>query len=323
MQFFLPIPIPALQPRISYEHKIYLFGSCFTEHIFHFLQRHKFQAMQNSHGIMFNPVSVCKALQDIVEGKMYQKKDLFYLNEYWHSWYHHSDFSSMNAEVCLEKINTTILQHQAFLKDADYLFITLGSAFAYYLVEANHYVGNNHRAPSQWFRKDLLEINEITRLLKETQEQLLKFNPKLKLVFTISPVRHIRDGVIENNRSKARLIESVHSLENVYYFPAYEIVMDVLRDYRFFDSDMVHPNYQATQFVWEKWVEHCLDSKVKEWMHEMAQLYKARHHKPRDMGSSAHKNFMLQHKQLCEKLRGIFPDLDFAEELNYFSNGEN
>lgn len=322
MQFFLPIHVPELQPRISYQDKIYLCGSCFTEHIYHFLNRHKFQAMQNSHGIMFNPVSVCTSLSDIAEGRIYTEADLFHLNEYWHSWYHHSDFSSMNKEECLEKINSSILLHHHFLKEADYVFITLGSSFVYFLKEEKHYVGNNHRAPSQWFEKHLLDTKEIIRLLQSTQEQLKRLNPKLKLVYTISPVRHIRDGVIENNRSKARLIEAVHSLTDIYYFPAYEMVMDILRDYRFYDQDMVHPNYQATLFVWEKLVEYGISEEARNWMPEMAQLYKARNHRPRDTGSMAHKNFLEQHKLLCEKLSTQFPQLDFRSDYEYFSSGE-
>jgi hypothetical protein len=323
MQFQLPIQIPNLKPAITHQKKLLLIGSCFTEHITHFLARSKFQTMQNSHGILFNPLSVCKALDDVAEKKVYTHNDLFQQNEYWHSWYHHSDFSFLNAEKSLENINKTIETQHDFLKEADYVFITLGSAFAYYHLEENIYVSNNHRAPAAWFRKDLLSIETIQYALRQTISKLKNFNPSLQFVFTISPVRHSRDGVIENNRSKARLIEAVHSLHDTYYFPAYELLIDILRDYRFYDADLVHPNYQATSYVWEQFITHCIDSSCIPLMKHAEQLYKARHHKSKDIQSMAHKQFLQDHLVLSQKLQLDYPFLNFEEEIVYFSQLHN
>ena len=319
MNFTLNIDFPKLNKPINYTNKIVLLGSCFTEHITHFLHRAKFKTMQNSHGIVFNPLSVCKAIDDVMECKDYNESDLFLLNEYWNSWYHHSDFSYRDKSKTLDRINQEIKAHHAFLKTADTLFITLGSAFAYNLIEQNIYVSNNHRAPSQWFRKELLSIETISTSLVKTLSKLKKFNPTIKVVFTISPVRHIRDGVIENNRSKARLLEAVHNLEDIYYFPSYELVIDILRDYRFYDMDMVHPNYQATAYVWEQFVSHCIDPECLPLMKQLEQIYKARHHRSKDTGSEAHRTFLQDHLELCNELKHNYPYLELEEDIDYFS----
>ncbi|HEY5969299.1 MAG TPA: GSCFA domain-containing protein, partial [Chitinophagaceae bacterium] len=268
MQFQLPIQIKLPEARITYRDKIMLIGSCFTEHIGNSLNELKFSTLQNPNGILFDPRSVCNSLISYIENKQYKKEDLFYLNEIWNSWEHHSRFSNINADDALKTINESQQLAYNFLNDSDWLIITLGSSFSYRLTSGfskvspfggdleGAGVANCHRAPSQWFNKHLLTIDEMISLLDTTYHRLKQFNAKLKLIFTISPVRHIRDGVIENNRSKARLIEAVHHMINkfpgLYYFPAYELVIDVLRDYRFYDIDMVHPNYPATEFVMEK-----------------------------------------------------------------------
>jgi hypothetical protein len=319
MNFQLDIAIPFLEPRILHQAKILLIGSCFTEHICNFLNKAKFNTVQNSHGIVFNPLSVCKALHDVIDAKIYKEEELFFLNEYWHGWYHHSYFSDMNKEVALTKMNASIQSQHHFLKEANYVFITLGSAFAYKHVENNIFVSNNHRAPAQWFEKELLEISVIKDALQEIQTRLKKFNPSLQLVFTVSPVRHIRDGVIENNRSKARLIEAVHALEQIYYFPAYELVIDILRDYRFYDIDMVHPNYQATSYVWEKFIEYCIDPSCFQIMKKMEQIYKAKNHISKNKLSEAHKKFLNEHLELCQTLKQENAYLNLEEEMEYFT----
>jgi hypothetical protein len=150
------------------------------------------------------------------------------------------------------------------------------------------------------------------------QEKMKVLNPNVKFVYTISPVRHSRDGVIENNRSKARLLETVHSLPNHYYFPSYELVIDILRDYRFYDIDLVHPNYPATAYVWEQFKTHCIEPSCFPIMKKLEQLHKAKNHKPKDIHSQAHQQFLKDHLQLCNELKSTFPYLQLAEEMNYF-----
>ncbi len=318
MNFFLPIDIPLLPGPLRYQDKIYLTGSCFTEHMSRFLSKAKFQVADNTHGILFNPLSICRSMQDVIECREYQAADLFFLDEYWHSWFHHSDFSDLDQERCLSKINDRIRSHHLFLKQAGYIMITLGSAFAYKLLSSGQYVSNNHRAPHHWFSKELLSAETIQNALQHLQKMLAEFNPACKLLFTVSPVRHSRDGVVENNRSKARLLEAIHNLKNIYYFPAYEIVIDVLRDYRFYDADLVHPNYAATQFVWEKFTAYCIDPDCLPTMKEMEEISKAFTHQPKSTESRAHQLFVSRCLDKATALQQRYPYLDLSQEIAFF-----
>jgi hypothetical protein len=322
MQFFANINIKPLEPSITYRDKILLTGSCFTEHIGNFLLENKFNALQNPNGILFDPASVASSLLSYIQNKKYTEDDLFYLNETWNSWQHHSRFSAINKQDCLNHINNSQQQAHAFLKDADWLIVTLGSAFIYKLVESLNSVANCHKAPAQHFNKHLNTIEEIVTAFDSAIHQLFHFNNKLKIIFTISPVRHLRDGVVDNNRSKARLIEAVHHLVNkfdkLYYFPAYELVIDVLRDYRFYDVDLAHPNYAATQFVLEKFSENCFDQSTRELLEEIKKIVIAKKHKPFNPKSSLHKKFLEQQAEKTRRIAAIHPYLDFKEELRYF-----
>lgn len=325
MEFFASINIKDLQPAISYSDNILLTGSCFTEHIGNFLIDVKFNVLQNPNGILFDPISVCSSLVSYIQNKQYKEEELFYLNEAWHSWQHHSRFSNPNKEECLRKINDSQLAAHSFLQKADWLIITLGSSFNYKLTETLQSVANCHKAPAQSFIKHLCTIEETVTALDQTIHQLFHFNSGLKIIFTISPVRHLRDGVVENNRSKARLIEAVHHLVNkfdrLYYFPAYELVIDVLRDYRFYDIDLAHPNYAATQFVLEKFTAHCFDESTQELMKEIKKIIIAKKHTPFNPHSQQHKKFLQTYLGKTKQLQQQFPGLDFKEELEYFSQG--
>ena len=332
MQFQLPIQIKSPEKKINYRDKILLTGSCFTEHIGNSLSELKFSVLQNPNGILFDPRSVCRSLLSYIENKKYVKEDLFLLNEVWNSWEHHSRFSDINADKCLRIINESQQQAHNFLKGADWMIITLGSSFSYRLTDEatpgglqnNHGVANCHRAPSKWFNKHLLSIDETISLLDDAYHRLKQFNPQLKIIFTISPVRHIRDGVIENNRSKARLIESVHYMVNkfpgLYYFPAYELVIDVLRDYRFYDVDMAHPNYPATEFVMEKFNETFIDEQSLQLMEEIKKIVIARKHKAFQPETNAHKAFLKTHLEKTKELQSKFSFLDLNDEINYFTS---
>jgi len=324
MEFQLPIQIDTLPQPIAYPDKIMLTGSCFTEHIGNALRDWKFDTLQNPNGILFDPASVASSIIAYMDGRPYEEKDLVYFNELWQSWQHHSQFSHMDKGSALQGMNDSLSRAHVFLKEAKWLIITLGSAFSYRLVENGMPVANCHRAPGQTFRKHLMTIEEINTALDGCLYRLFQFNPSLQVIFTVSPVRHIRDGVVENNRSKARLIESVHHLVNkfgrLYYFPAYELVIDVLRDYRFYDIDMVHPNYPATQFVLEQFTRHYIDKGSQSIIEEVKRIVTARRHKPFQPSTQAHKRFLQDHLQRAEELAQRFPFLDLRDELEYFRN---
>lgn len=325
MDFMVNIDLKKLPTPISYRDKILLIGSCFTEHIGNTLEELKFSVLQNPNGILFDPRSVCESLLSYIENKKYKENDLFQLNEVWNSWQHHSRFSNTNAQEALQIINESQQRAHDFLKQADWIIVTLGSSFSYRLQEDGNGVANCHRAPAQWFNKHLLEIKEIISMLDNCYHRLLQFNPELKIIFTVSPVRHLRDGVIENNRSKARLIEAVHHMvnkfEQLYYFPAYELVIDVLRDYRFYDVDLAHPNYMATEFVLEKFTEACIDEASQQLMREIKQIVIARKHKAFQPETNAHKKFLQSHLEKVKTLQQKHSYLNLEEERSYFSKG--
>ncbi len=324
MQLTLELNIPQLPKPIQYPAKLLLIGSCFTENMSDRLVQHKFDILSNPHGILFNPLSVAYSIESYINNKEYTKDDLFYLNELWNSWDHHTRFSHTDAEKALQLINQSQGEAASFIREADYVIITLGSAFQYYLTENHQPVANNHRAPAQWFEKRLLDINTITSALSHAIDKLLQVNSTATIIFTISPVRHIRDGVVDNNRSKARLIEAVHELCNKYaqsyYFPAYELIIDILRDYRYYDIDFVHPNYLATSFVWEQFVKACVHPDAQVLMKDLLEISTARAHRTRFPDTDAHRKFKASYAEKITTLQKKFPFLKLEEELKYFNS---
>lgn len=340
MEWMTPIQIEAPEKRIRYEEPLLLIGSCFTEHIGNALADAKFQVLQNPHGILFDPASVSKSLVSYIENRQYSRADIFPLNEVWHSWDHHSRFSRTDPDAALQAINQSQQEAHDFLRKARWIIITLGSSYSYRLsslaknagavcdnrlLHPYHHapgVANCHRAPANWFQKHLMDIEETVSVLDNCYHQLMQFNPHLQIIFTVSPVRHLRDGVVANNRSKARLIESVHHLaekfDRLHYFPAYELVIDVLRDYRFYDIDLAHPNYAATEFVLEKFAESYLDTDTRELMQEIRNLRIARRHRPQHPDTRAHHDFLQAHWEKTKTLQQRFPFLNLSDELAYF-----
>ena len=328
MKFHFEFDIKKSPRPILHQHKLLLMGSCFTENIGEKLRRHKFTVLENPNGILFNPVSVSEAIESYITHQQVTEADIFQHNETWHSWKHHSRYSGVTAFECLQKINESNSAAHHYLKETDQLLITLGSAWLYTLTDkaANTKTGsvaaNNHKAPADWFQKRLMKADEVCDVLGEMLQKLSLFNPHLQIIFTISPVRHLREGVIENNRSKAVLIQAVHQLienfENLYYFPAYELVIDDLRDYRFYAEDLVHPNYQATQYVWQKFTEACMNEETRALMKEIAEINLAYQHKPFNALTSHHHKFLASYYTKTKSLQSKHPYLDFVNELAYF-----
>lgn len=322
MDFHLEFTPKPFDVKINHQHNLLLVGSCFTEQVGAKLAGHKFTVHQNPNGILFNPVSISKSISSYIDNRHYGEDDLFYQNESWNSWQHHSRFSNANKETCLSNINESQTSAYEFLKNADWLLVTLGSAFVYQL-NNNEVVANCHKVPTDKFIKRLLSVDEVLFELQNTIEKTLAFNPSLHIIFTISPVRHLRDGFVENNRSKATLIHAVHQLVEknnaCFYFPAYELVIDDLRDYRFYAEDMVHPNYAATNYVWEKFITTCIDLPSQHLMKEIAVIMAAKNHKPFNPASVQHKNFLETNLERVKKLRLQYPYINFEEEAAFFT----
>ena len=332
MKFKLTLEANKSATTIHYQDKIMLMGSCFTENIGAKLHRHLFEVKVNPHGILFNPMSVIGALQDYIDCKQYNTNDLFELNDLFNSWHHHTRFSDTTASATLEKINNSINYTYAFLKGADQLVITLCSAWLYSLTrlapnKAGLVVANNHKAPAQWFEKKLMDPVELSAQLEKIVAALQAFNKNIHIIFTISPVRHLREGLIENNRSKSALIYAVHDViaksKAVDYFPAYEYVIDDLRDYRFYSEDLVHPNYAATNYVWDKLVSTYFTEDTQLIMGEVAELQLAKQHKPFNKASIAHKAFLQKCLLKTELLQSKYPYLPLADFLTFFKEELN
>ncbi len=339
MEFRLAFNPKVFTKTVHHSDKLFLVGSCFTENIGTKLKQAKFNVLENPNGILFNPVSIVKSVISYIEKKQFTEADLFYHNESWHSWEHHSRFSHPDKNTCLQMINQSQEAAHNFLKETDWVLITVGSAFAYNLAEGNtalwiedntisfgqSTVANCHKIPTDKFNKVLLDAGEVTRLFKLMLSKIAAFNPGAKIIFTISPVRHLREGFVENNRSKAVLIQTIHNLvennDQLFYFPAYELVIDDLRDYRFYAEDMVHPNYAATNYVWEKFMATCIDDASQLVMKEVNVINAARNHKPFNPSSEAHKKFLQAHLQKALQLKEQHAYLQLDDEIIFFRNG--
>ncbi len=321
MEFFLPFQIPSFPFTISYTDKILFLGSCFSEEIGNKLYNLKFDILQNPNGILYDPQSITDAIFGYINNKKYPE-ELFELNGLWHSWKHHSQFSGVDKNDVLEKINLSQSGAHVFLKEAKFLIITLGTAYNYILKDNGQHVANCHKAASSFFQKNLLSTKEIIDHLSAALNALNQFNHHLKIIFTISPVKHVKDGIIENNRSKAKLIEAVHLIveeqENAFYFPSYELVTDVLRDYRFYKDDLVHPNETATSYVFEQFCNSLLAIDSKKIMEEITKILSTVNHKPFIKESVAHQRFIDSQLQNIESFETKYPFIDLSHEKDYF-----
>jgi hypothetical protein len=296
--------------KINHASALVLTGSCFSENIGRSLTERKFKVLSNPYGILFNPRSIARSVNEIIEGKIYGEKDLVLHNGVYHSMQHHSRFSGTDKNAVLQSINSAVKEAGAILRDASFIFITVGTAIVYRMQD--HTVGNCHKMPGSLFEKKMLSVNEVVDCFDDMIVSLQKFNSGLQIVFTLSPVRHLKEGFEENQVSKsvlrAAMHESIQKHTNVSYFPAYELVMDDLRDYRFYDTDMVHPSAEAVYYVWQKFAGHYFDEKTKSLVSRIEQLNTALAHRPHFPESDAHLKFAEKLKfdiEAFEKETGI------------------
>lgn len=325
MNFHLNLQPTPFPKKLAYSEALLFIGSCFAENMALRMQTHKFDVLLNPHGVLYNPDSIATATHYYLLNKPYTEQDLFFSNGCHHSWDHHSRFSAPSEAVCLAAINEQVEKAHIALRNAGWLFITLGSAYAYRYKQNGKRVGNCHKQPNQEFVKELLTVDELLITYRELITDLQKFNSRLKIVFTISPVRYIRDGVVENTKSKARLIELVHLLcdnEKVMYFPAYELVLDDLRDYRFFKEDLVHPTDQAIDYVFEKLKTALFDETTAVVFEKVNDILKAKSHRVFQADTEAHQKFKSTYFNRCKALQQEYPFLSLKEELKYFGGNE-
>ena len=319
MEFSTHIVIPKCKFSFEYGEQIILLGSCFAENIGNKLQENKFDVDINPFGTLYNPASIASALRMLLRPEQFTKDDLFLHEGTYHSFTHHSRFSSISETECLENMNQRLLKSAEYLRKAKCLVITFGTAYVYKLKSNGQIVSNCHKLPDKMFLREMLSVQSIIDDWNCLLLSLWEQNPELKILFTVSPIRHWKDGAHGNQLSKASLLLAIDQIQTNFptqttYFPAYEIMMDELRDYRFYADDMLHPSSLAVEYIWQRFVENCLSSKSLTIFKEWNDIKKALNHKPFQPESEAYKQFMSQTLLKMERISNKIPSFDISTE---------
>ena len=319
------VDVPQFQWQTGYKKKNLFMGSCFTENIGAKMEALKYPVDINPFGILYNPLSVANGLQLLLEKKRFSSDDLFEHNGLWHSFSHHGRFSNTEQNVVLDDINTRIKSSATFLKQADFLFLTFGTAWIYRYKESGELVSNCHKIPAREFVRERLSVQQIVEIYRELLTKIWQINPDLKVVFTVSPIRHWKDGAVENQRSKSTLILAVDQLiqelgtEKCAYFPSYEIVMDELRDYRFYAEDMLHISEVAIKHIWSRFEAALVGAESIEIGREVQKINNAVKHRPINKKSLEYSKFLFSFLNKLELLENRFPYLNLKLEKEYFN----
>ena len=306
-------------PCMNHSHRLMLLGSCFATHIGARLAEAGFRCDVNPYGVLYNPLSIDAALREMIAGKVYTLADLHLHQGLWHSPMHHGDFSSPSPEEALQRINARLRRAADELDGLDYLLLTWGTAWVYEDRRTGRVVGNCHKQPEKDFLRRRLSVDEIVLDVVSLLSGFLVRNGRLKVVLTVSPIRHVRDGLHANQLSKATLLLAAEQVEaafpdRVFYFPAYELVLDELRDYRFYADDLVHPSELAVRYVWERFTQWCLDPEAVRLMADYEDIRKALAHRPLHPESGEYKRFLEQTLLKMERLDEKYPYFDLQNE---------
>ena len=325
MEFRTQIAIAKPLFDFSYKDRIMLFGSCFAENIGEKLYENNFITDINPFGTLYNPASVACALRMLFHPRELSASDLFEHNSLYHSFMYHGRFSSQKMEEALCNMNGRLLDAHDNLQETTRLVITLGTAFVYRLKSDGQVVSNCHKLPEKFFSREMLTVKDIVdewdTLLLSVWEQ----KPNLKILLTISPIRHWKDGAHQNQLSKATLLLAADILQKRYpgqigYFPSYEIMMDELRDYRFYADDMLHPSPLAIEYIWQTFVQHFLQDETKAILKDWQEIKKAINHKPFQPDSEAYRGFISQTLLKAEHIKEKFPYFGIEEEVEFLQN---
>ena len=297
MKFRTEVQIPVSETALEIDDRVFSIGSCFSSEMSDLLKTGQIQTLNNPFGTTFNPYSINQAVKKLHDSQFYTENDLIKFGEEIISLDHHSKFNSRFVHQTLDKINAEIEVGNRFLQDANWVMITYGTSFIYEFLPKKKLVANCHKIPGKYFEKRLLTHLEITDSIYETVTVLKDIcKENVQILFTVSPVRHTKDGMIENNLSKAKLIAAIHEIlpqfEICHYLPVYEILMDDLRDYRFYKEDLIHPNRQAVQYIWEKFGNAYFSDETMDFVEENFKIAKALEHKSADEKSPKHQEFL-------------------------------
>ncbi|KRD08294.1 GSCFA domain-containing protein [Flavobacterium sp. Root901] len=312
MQFRTQIPISKSNNPIDYNSKILSVGSCFAENMAEKFDYFKFQNETNPFGIIFNPVSIEKLFSRICKKELFMEKDVFFHNERWHSFEVHSDLSNADRQELLESLNKAVTETNKKIKEATHIIITFGTSWIYRNLESREIAANCHKVPQKQFSKELLSVEVIQKSIQNTIDLIQTLNPDINFIFTISPVRHIKDGFTENQVSKSHLFTALHQVLKTHnYFPSYEIMMDELRDYRFYNEDMLHPNQIAIDYIWKLFSENYISQESISTMHEVDEIQKSLRHRSFNPESEQHQKFLAKLQQKITVLGENLPHIKF------------
>lgn len=312
MEFTTPVQIPPSTIRIGYEHRTIILGSCFAEAIGQRLSDLLFPVDLNPFGILYNPDSMAAAIRRLMNGRLFTADELIQHHDLYHSLLHHGSFSAPTADECLERINARLSAGAKFLAAADRIIVTFGTSYVYRWKGTGAVVGNCHKMPDDYFRREQLSVDEIADTWLPLMDCIHCQRPTLKWIFTVSPVRHLRDGAHENNLSKSVLLLAIEKLISHYptianYFPAYELMMDELRDYRFYAEDMCHPSPAAVRYIGDRFESTYMDAKTRAWLRRAEAIHRDLQHRPFRPDSEAHRRFLVQTKLKQDQLRAELP----------------
>lgn len=322
MQFTTAIELPGNFVKTTHKSRIMLAGSCFAENIGNKLAERKFDIDINPFGILYNPLSIGKMLEKVIAGEEFTaaSPEIFEHNDKWHSILHHGDFSCDTKEELISRVNRRLRAAHERIKECDVLVITFGTAYIYTRNSDDCIAGNCHKLPGNMFTRRLLSVDEIVASTTEITKKLLAANPNVKIIFTVSPIRHLRDGAHDNQKSKATLLLTIDRIiqqfpEVAFYFPAYEIMLDELRDYRFYAADMLHPSSVAIDYIWECWCKCNFSRETIRLNEEIEDINRALAHRPFDPKADSYKKFIQKTLEKIEALSTKNPSLDFKNEI--------
>ncbi len=299
--------------QIDYNSNVLLFGSCFSENIGKKLDYFKFQNTQNPFGILFHPKAIETLISNAIENKKYSEEDVFFHNEQWHCFDAHSKLRNTSKEDLINQLNAQIDLTSSKLKTASHIIVAIGTAWVYREIKTDNIVANCHKVPQKQFKKELLSVEDITKSLNNILSLIRSVNYNASVIFTVSPIRHTKDGFVENMQSKAHLLTAIHQVINIqsFYFPSFEIMMDELRDYRFYNEDMIHPNQLAINYIWEKFKGVWISDESFKVMEEVDTIQKGFQHKPFNVQSQAHQKFLQKLEAKTKRLKSQFPHIVF------------
>lgn len=315
MDFRTTFSIEPQEPKINYTSEVLSIGSCFVENIGKKLDFFQIPNFQNPFGILYHPAAIEKFISRAVGSVKYTEAEVFHHNERWHSFDAHSALSDKDRETLVNTLNKQLDITGSYLNKATHLILTLGTGRGYRLEDTGEYVANCHKLPQRRFVKELMPVEEIVQSLRNIINAVAAVNPVLTTILTVSPIRHIKDGFMENQQSKSHLIAAIHKLKEnsnrVKYFPSYEIMMDDLRDYRFYAEDMVHPNSVAIDYIWKKFRDSWISGESLPVMEEVKAIRAGLAHRPFYPESRAHQSFLDNLHKRIENLKIQYPHIRF------------